>query len=183
MSSDDAKPAQNMGQNGPTLGRRPWHHRHRDFQPFDEVRIFTVPRWKDSYLSGAEYRYHAQVQFMRKGRVFFESSARDVEAALAQASVRVSDWLGNGNYGEVERDHDCDQEGCSDPATVIYLLRSLFSRDGYERKLDIQDPSDQQFARFCERHRRRGDCSLEDGDHNYVEIKIADDGSVIWLKP
>jgi hypothetical protein len=30
------------------LPRKPWRHMHHDYQPIDEVRITTVPRYKTS---------------------------------------------------------------------------------------------------------------------------------------
>ncbi len=39
-----------------------------DAQAFDEVRIRTVPRWKESGLSGDEWRISATVEFWRKGK-------------------------------------------------------------------------------------------------------------------
>jgi len=43
-----------------------------DRQAYDEVRIITVPRYKNSELSGAEWRISAEVQFLHKGVVIFE---------------------------------------------------------------------------------------------------------------
>jgi hypothetical protein len=164
--NDDSKPAAS----GPQVPyvRRPWHHRHRHFQPIDEVVMTTVPRWKDSELSGSEYRYHVQVKFKRKGRVAHEFGCRDVETALATAGTRLSDWLESGKYPECERDDDCDQEGCRERATVTYLLKRLVSREGYVKECG---PDDLFTARFCDEHRHRGDCGLEDADTNYEEIK------------
>lgn len=37
-----------------------------DAQAFDEVRITTVPRWKESELSGDEWRISAKMEFLNR---------------------------------------------------------------------------------------------------------------------
>lgn len=140
-----------------------------DAQGFDELRIVTRPRYKESELSGDEWRISASIQLFRKGRLIHEEvGGRNVEVAAGlayYAHTKAADE-GLGYYaGEANL---CDQEGCSQPATVAYRLKRGFTRDGSEREL--AKPGE--FRCFCDRHKVRGDCGLEDADDNYEPISL-----------
>jgi hypothetical protein len=66
-------------------------------------------------------------------------------------------------------DDICDQEGCSDVATVTLRLKQEFCRNGH-----ASDPYEHDtrplVRKFCARHSTRGDCGLEDADSNYEII-------------
>ncbi len=136
-----------------------------DAQAFDEIRIFTVPRYKTSGLSGDEWRIHAEAQFYRKGKLIFSEGASNMQYAaglLYSWYVKACDdakgyFAGDGIT--------CDQEGCAEPATI--RLRRLFDycRDGH--KSPVSDVS--RYRHFCEKHKTRGDCGLDDADVNYTE--------------
>jgi hypothetical protein len=135
-----------------------------DAQAFDEIRIFTVPRWKTSGLSGDEWRIHAEVQFWRKGKLIFSEGCRDTQTAcglLYGWYVRACDdgkgyFAGDGVT--------CDQEGCHEPATYRYRRLADYCRDGHKSA-----PSEVSLYRhFCEQHKTRGDCALDDADVNYI---------------
>ncbi|MBX9884281.1 MAG: hypothetical protein K2X68_04840, partial [Novosphingobium sp.] len=63
---------------------KPFFVRHHDDSLVDEVRIKIVPRFKQSDMSGDEWRVHAQIDLLRKGVVLAASGARDVQAAVAR---------------------------------------------------------------------------------------------------
>jgi hypothetical protein len=135
-----------------------------DAQAFDEIRIFTVPRYKTSGLSGDEWRIHAEVQFFRKGKLIFSEGCRDTKTAaglLYSWYVRACDdgkgyFAGDGIV--------CDQEGCHEPATVRLRRLASYCNEGHK-----DQPSDVSLYRhFCEQHKTRGDCALDDADRNYV---------------
>lgn len=138
-----------------------------DAQGFDEVRIVTVPRFKTSGLSGDEWRISAKIQLLRKGRVAFEeggfSDVRSAVTALGWFFLKAHDtsayFAGEGQI--------CDQEGCTEIAAVAYRLKARFCRDGH------REEARGEFRLFCQAHRERGDCSLEDSDSNYEEIPLA----------
>lgn len=138
-----------------------------DAQAFDEVRIITVPRYKTSGLSGDEWRISATIQFYRKGSMVHESgSFRDVETALAFLPSEFHRVIDNGKALFCGDGDLCDQEGCSDTATVVYRMKQQFCREGH-----ASDPYEFDkrplVRKFCERHSRRGDCGLDDADRNY----------------
>ena len=136
-----------------------------DAQAFDEVRIVTVPRYKESELSGDEWRISATIQLLRKGKVICERRAGSVQAATALLPgfwLQVTDE-GNG-YFAGDGVH-CDQEGCSAIAVVRYRKLSDFCSQGHR---SVDGPTS--YRHFCWRHKIRGDCGLDDADGNYVDM-------------
>ena len=144
-----------------------------DAQAFDEIRIITVPRWKTSGLSGDEWRISASVIFYRSGReVHREEGYRNVEAAcnfMGYFHAKARDdghafFAGEGDW--------CDQEGCSEKATVVLKMKQRFCREGFPHKiistrLGVGIPT---VRCFCEKHKTRGDCGLDDADTNYEPV-------------
>lgn len=140
-----------------------------DAQGFDEIRIITVPRWKDSYYSGSEWRISASIQFFRKGVQRHEVGVSKVETAAgfcyAEMMRAYDSALG---YFAGEED-TCDQEGCALPARHIRWLKKEFCQAGHGE--DVKSPV---YRMFCDDHKRRGDCGLEDNDSNYSETPVGE---------
>jgi hypothetical protein len=137
-----------------------------DAQPFDEVRMVTVPRYKTSGLSGDEWRISVRVQFYRKGKLIFENSYSKMEYAvrlLDRDYIQVSEGGGAFYAGEGTL---CDQEGCANEATVTYHLKKEYCRSGHGE--EVTNPT---VRLFCDKHKTRGDCGLEDADANYTEAR------------
>jgi hypothetical protein len=134
-----------------------------DAQPFDEIRLKVVPRYKTSGLSGDEWRISVVMQLFRKGILKHEESiAHDMENAMAFLSWKATIAGENGAQFFGGEENWCDQEGCAEQATVTYRMGSEFCRHGHETKCDGIV-----IRKFCERHKTRGDCGLEDADRNY----------------
>jgi hypothetical protein len=60
----------------------------RDIRPnaqgFDEIRLITVPRYKQSGMSGDEWRISVKAQYFRKGELKFEENiSHDMETACS----------------------------------------------------------------------------------------------------
>lgn len=146
-----------------TLGTKPYRALRPDAQGFDEVRITTVPRWKESGLSGDEWRISAKMQFLRKGEVCHEVQLRNVETACGFAFAEHAKALdeAKGYFGGIEG--KCDQEGCCNPSVVTYRMKKQYSQDGTAK--DTTFPNT--LRCFCAQHMQRGDCGLEDSDANY----------------
>lgn len=143
-----------------------------DSQFVDEIRIVTVPRWKESELSGDEWRISARIDFYRKGVVVGQKGARDIEHA-----ARFVDWfLVNGREtGEIDTPNTlgdcCDQEGCCKPWTTRLRLKKRYGRDGKEIAPSKFMEGVVEYRAFCDEHKRRGDCGLDDADTNYETIE------------
>lgn len=149
------------------LESKPWRDLKPDAQGFDEIRILTVPRWKESELSGDEWRISAKVQFWRKGRLVHEVGyGRNVESAVIALGYLWQQAHDDGKAFFAGEDNLCDQEGCSAEATVTY--RKKFAYDTSGNKHDLHRET---HRKFCDRHKRRGDCGLDDADDNYELVE------------
>ncbi len=149
----------NLGDN---LGRalRP------DAQAFDEVRIVTVPRYKQSGLSGDEWRISAQTQFWRKGVLRHTVDHGTIEAACGCVYADFLYAVDGGHAYFAGEGTVCDQEGCQREATTTYRLKQSFCKDGHAT---IPFPGSS-IRMFCDVHKTRGNCGLSDADRNYEVI-------------
>jgi hypothetical protein len=145
---------------------KPWRDIKPNAQAFDEVRIRTIPRWKESELSGDEWRISAVIELLRNGRVIVTRSFRDIEAACIYAGAVYHDAIGDGKANFAGEDDICDQEGCSEKATITYRKLANYCNAGHKSESQMT-----KIRCFCERHRNRGDCGLDDADRNYVLIQ------------
>ena len=142
-----------------------------DAQAFDEVRIVTVPRFKESGLSGDEWRIHAEAQFYRKGKLIFSEGCRDVKTACGLAFSWYVRGCDDGQAYFAGDGATCDQEGCHEPAVVRYRRRFDYCRDGH--KSAVSDVA--LYRHFCEQHRERGDAAFDDSDDNYEAVPMFPD--------
>lgn len=151
-----------------------WTHykRHHDDEIVDEIRITTIPRYKTSGLSGDEWRTSVRVELWRKKQVMVSKTYTSQRFAIAHLPWLLATWTETAGEEWTQRIADdkktCHQPGCSAPATVQYRLKSEFSREGFKDPLD-DDTRDLRRA-FCDAHKERGDCGLEDADRNYEVV-------------
>lgn len=145
-----------------TLSEKPWRDLRPDAQAFDEVRIITVPRFKESELSGDEWRISATIQLLRKGRIIYEQGFRNVETACGFLYSVYLTAIDDGRAMFGGEDDFCDQEGCSELATITYRKKFNYCREGHRSELHNVT-----IRKFCDRHKHRGDCGLDDADDNY----------------
>ncbi len=137
-----------------------------DAQAFDEVRIVTVPRYKTSDFSGNEWRIGARVQLIRKGRVIVEQDFSAVEYACKDLASIYNTAVANGK-GVLEGEGElCDQEGCSQVATVTYRKKADY--DNMANKTELGNIM--KVRKFCDRHKCRGNAGYDDGDANYSKL-------------
>jgi len=142
-----------------------------DAQPFDKIVLETVPRFKESELSGNEWRISISAKFYRNGSLVHATGCgfgMDVAVALlGQAYYRACD-NGDGFYaGEEDK---CDQEGCSKSATFCYRVKKEFSKENpSEWNKDLDELV---IRKFCDQHKTRGDAGFDDSDSNYEQIDL-----------
>ena len=166
--------AKKAGPVGPIdFENRHYARRHRDFEQFDEITLKVVPRWKESYMSGDEWRTSVHVQFLFKGLVAYERAFSDMRSALLGVGLA---WLEQSSpipNSVLAREKDrCFQPGCSEKATARWTFRELFSPNG--ERLSDQKLANSCYCQFCDKHSHRGDCGLEDADRNLELIDILD---------
>lgn len=152
--------------NMPPLIDRPRRAWPPDGQFVDEIRIVTVPRLKESELSGDEWRISARIEFYRKGQLLGTRTWRDVETAARFLDWSMTHLREDGEVAKVNTDDLCDQEGCAEKAAVTYRLKKRYCRDGHP-----SEPFGTELRRFCERHKYRGDSALDDNDDNYEVVQ------------
>lgn len=153
------------------------HKRHPDFEVFDKVTLEVVERWKDSELSGDEWRFSILIKFYFKGEVVYEGGGYgDMRSALMmlgseylKASCPVPTKLLK--IEEVA----CSQPGCKFPAVARFRLKRETSERG--EIIDPSDLGDGKYRQFCAKHKHRGDCSREDADANYILLDDASNGA------
>lgn len=146
-----------------------FQHRHRDDEFYDEVQIKLVERWKTSGPSGDEWRFCYKVELKRKGFVIWTRAFGKLETAIAALLwfSKVAGELGGDEFdakASEDTRHLCAQPGCQQLPAHKYYLKKQYSREGYS-----EDPTSPMFICFCEKHKTRGDCGLEDADDNYTK--------------
>lgn len=141
-----------------------------DRQAFDEIRIRTIPRFKTSGMSGDEWRISANVQFIRKGQVIEEDAFRDVETAASVLAWSLIKARENGCRRLPEAEKYCDQEGCSEIATVAYRVKKDFCNKPHEHEA-LQPRHTGIYRLFCNAHACRGDSLFNDCDENYELVE------------
>lgn len=133
-------------------------------QPFDEIKIKLIPRFKESDLSGDEWRTSARISFHRNGKEVYRAYYTTLDVAVYNLPHEYRQALdqAKGCYGG--EDDYCDQEGCPETATNTFRVKKNFCKTcGKE-----EEGRDQIVIRkFCDEHKKRGDCALEDRDDNY----------------
>lgn len=140
-----------------------WRDLRPNAQAFDEVRITTVPRWKESEMSGDEWRISAKVELLRKGNVVASAVYRDIESACKFLPAFHAQSIDDGHAWFSGIDDLCDQEGCAERATVTYRKLADYCTAGHK-----SEPHTIKTRAFCDRHKMRGDCGLDDADKNYI---------------
>ena len=146
--------------------------RHPEYQMCDEVRIRLVERWKESELSGDEWRFSYLVEFLHKGVALGTKTFGDrMEWALLGAGAAYLGICDNGvpnELFELEK-HVCAQPGCQNEATHVYRVKALYDNRGNKEELprEYDALGVEHVIRFCGRHKHRGDCDLQDCDSNY----------------
>lgn len=143
---------------------------HPDCEGFDRIEIDCVERWKSSVMSGDEWRFSYRVRAYFKGAVVLEYSRNRMREAVAHLPFEIDRMRDDGAAKEWQnkRESCCDQPGCSREPTRWLRLKEEFSSQG-EGPLPHCEGIEH-YRKFCEKHRRRGDCGREDADINYEEI-------------
>lgn len=143
-----------------------------DAQGFDEIRIKVVPRFKQSDLSGDEWRISTLVEFMRNGMVLnseTHGSKMEYAAGMVYADLMRAQDNGNG-YFAGDGIH-CDQEGCHEPGKFVMKILKEYCCGGGNCGQEKKSYS-QRYRLFCDKHKRRGDSDLEDNDKNYELVEV-----------
>ncbi len=150
---------------------KPSDDRHEDDEFFDHVEINCIERWKESELSGDEWRFSYEVSFWRKGQKLLSAGFSKLDWALDVVPYLRNTYNPGINERHVEfvdKDY-CMQPGCSNKATIEYRkIKDWCNRCGNPHEITYFEKR----RRFCNSHKRRGDCGLDDSDANYEVVYI-----------
>lgn len=153
--------------------RKHWFNKaHRECEGIDRIEIECVERWKESELSGDEWRFSYVVRAYYKGVVVLECRRNRMGDAVAHLSFEIDRMRDDGAAAAAwqrQKESCCDQPGCSREPTWWMQLKEEYSRQG-EGPLPSTGGIGH-YRKFCERHKRRGDCAMEDSDGNYEAIE------------
>lgn len=107
------------------------------------------------------------IEFYRKGIKVYESTYDREPLSLINAAGHLT-WalIIAGENSELPANWSdyCFQPGCSEKAASVFKLKYRYCGQGHK------DEAHGARRKFCRLHFRRGDCGLEDADHNYEVI-------------
>lgn len=145
------------------------HVDHPEDERFDDIHIRCVERWKESELSGDEWRFSYVAEVRRKGELIVSVSSSRLDWLLMGLQWRI---MIKGEEDHFDREawdrtkSKCDQPGCDQEATIFYRRLKRYTDRGEElAPSDYYDGNE--YRQFCRRHKTRGDCDLDDADANY----------------
>jgi hypothetical protein len=123
---------------------------HPKAERFDSVTVDTVERWKESELSGDEWRFSYVATFWLHGKPVAKVRGASVQDALLQAAaafgrVKPDDGI---SLNDIRQDACC-QPGCPNPWVV--LMHPTKAGCGP----DAKEWWPGQVRGFCDRHRHR----------------------------
>lgn len=153
-----------------------WAKPHEDDRGFDRLEATMVPRWKESELSGDEWRWSIAATAYRKGNPIAREHGLSLGDALIRLLPRLVELEGAGYLSLTE----CAQPACAEGPTVLYRLTREFSRDGHYVGETVPTT---RVRPFCAAHTHRGDCGREDNDDNYAPIAWMVDGEWTPMPP
>jgi hypothetical protein len=149
------------------------HVDHPDDERYDEITLKIAPRWKESELSGDEWRFSYTAEFKRKGESIFSISAGRLEWLLQGLQWRMIVGAEEGSVDQKAWERTklkCDQPGCSFVATRFFVRIKRYTEQG-EELAPSEFYDGKTYRQFCDGHIHRGDCGLDDSDANYKEIE------------
>lgn len=149
------------------------HVDHPEDERYDAIDIHIVERWKESELSGDEWRFSYVALVKRKGETIVIISASKLDWLLEGLQWRITIA---GEKDEMDQEawertkEKCDQPGCAEDPVVFYQRIKRYTNRGEELAANSFYDG-KEYRQFCKRHKHRGDCDLDDADHNYIEIE------------
>lgn len=151
--------------------------RHPDYQMVDEIRISLKERWKESELSGDEWRFSYITEYMHKGLVLYsKGNSGEIQYPVLGVGAGLMHVQDDGVCDAAFKLEEtvCAQPGCRNPATRFYRVKALYDNAGNKEELPRSHDREGTVyvIRFCGRHLHRGDCGLQDADHNYEAIAL-----------
>lgn len=148
---------------------------HPNDETVDGITIDCHDRFKESELSGSEWRFSYRITLWRKGhKLAVDGGHLSLDAAVAHLPWLMKTWGESERYREIPKDElasldtqvfECAQPGCCGAPVVALPMVRRWSRD-----CTLSEPAQNGEVRmFCPVHSNRGDSGLDDGESNYGE--------------
>jgi hypothetical protein len=157
-----------------------------DDEHFDHVEVTSHERWKESELSGDEWRFSFRTTFYSHGVKLLTRGGASIEDCLISAAHwfrhprtmnEDAETSAAWTVARADVEERCAQPRCAEFWTVLYHPIKKYRKDGTADGLHWDDRTKEKptlgwlaVRGFCDRHRHRGDCDLEDADDNYELI-------------
>ncbi len=137
---------------------------------FDEIRIRTLPHFKDS-PTGSEWRTTVQFEALNKGRTRFVRGFSTFHKLAIHLPLLFLDCPSDIHMSKApDVDDLCDQDGCPEPFTRTYRVKGE-KCDECNTDTDLYKFNDDPILRkYCERHAKRGEGYYNDMDANLEEL-------------
>ena len=126
------------------------------------------PRFKQSGLSGNQWRTSVVVTFWFKGQMLHARPFRNMDTAIRYLGPALDELCEPISDQHIELDRTrCSQPGCSRlPSAGRRYLNRLTAPDG--SLIDPKDVFGVYHRQFCADHAGRGDADREDNNKNYA---------------
>ena len=141
---------------------------------WDEVSITTTPRFKESDITGSEWRTSVLIQVKWKGNVILQKVVGDIDYATRWLVYAISNE--DIRYDMIKEKRKvtgktyCSQPGCQKQSAFgPYQMVKRRRNDGSEILKDSLLYNERFF--FCGIHHERGNSDLEDKEVNYVKAQ------------
>lgn len=145
-----------------------WFYKpHRSDEGWDSVQVEQVPRWKESELSGDEWRFSWKATAYRKGQIVKGVEGRTLIEVLTAITAEATN-----SFVPIDSTW-CMQPTCAMPATSLFRLKKQYDPQGHELVRGVG--GDRAVRCFCLDHEHRGDCGMEDADANYELVEVPDE--------
>lgn len=147
-----------------------------------EMTMERIPRWKESELSGDEWRYTMVSTIRSKnwenGEILEDYiHGKDFAQMALKVANRLDEMLSYGNQQLVpyvvkapDEIKVCFQPGCGKQPVNVYAIKQNYSWFPYQGHKTDEPYGGSSVRAFCKQHSHRGDCDLEDSDDNYELI-------------
>lgn len=148
---------------------------HREMNTgIDRIEIKAENRWKESEISGDEWRYGMRTNFYRKGKVitsWFENQSwfPELKPSFSDIAAELERQKEPNSFDQAEFDRLeplCDQFSCSEPGAMFRMIKH-----GKDSRGNYLPPDGQvHVKRFCPEHMDRGNCGRVDSNRNLARF-------------
>lgn len=135
---------------------------------FDQIVLRVIPRPPTSPMG--RWTTSVRIELLKKGRIVNEMTSKDMITAVSCLPAEYLSWENSSTlpYSEKDMATYCDQEGCTNTATVAYKqINKKCSKCSSPARFD----EIKSMSKFCDEHKWRGKNGTDDSMERYELIK------------